>query len=71
MELTTVAQMKTYLEEKFTSTLYVATVLPISARRKNPEYTTFEVKWSLTDGTPQPHLTGKIRCYKNGVTSTL
>jgi hypothetical protein len=71
MELNTVAQMKEYLEKKFSSTLYTATVLPVSQARKNPDFTVFEIDWSLPDGTPQPHLSGKVRCYKNGVTSTL
>lgn len=69
MELRTVAEMKAYIEMKFTTPTLSASALPVSQRRKNPDYTVFTLGYAEKDGTPRPEFDGLIRCYKNGVTS--
>lgn len=69
MELNRVFEMKNYIDKKFSSPQYTAKSLPVAQRRKNPDYTVFEIKYYDFKGTYLPEFTGRIRCYKNGVTS--
>ena len=76
MELKTATEMTTYVEKKFSGPLYTAKAIPALEWRKGPkpngsDYLVFQLEYTDTFGNHRPEFDGAIRCYTNGVTSSI
>ena len=76
MELATAAEMVTYIEKKFSGPIYTAKAVPAlefraEPHRIGPDYLTFKLEYTDQFGNRRPEFDGPIRCYTNGVTSSV
>lgn len=76
MELNS-ADMVAYIEKKFSGPLYTAKAIPAIEWKPRPETIgrtdslVFQIEYTDQFGNHRPEFDGAIRCYTNGVTSSV